>query len=178
VRLGRGNLLRETTGYGFGELPPVGRLFGTPLLFDEDLPPQYEVEQRVQHQRRQPRVVGRGDGEVGHDRSCDRSALNSPAFSSTSSSGPAMVRRARAGRSRRQGLLGGCLEAGRPAGRVDVDRHVAGGGLDLAAQPAFVAVDAVVEPAEPVALRPDPVEQPVQAVAAPNLALGGFGLLS
>ena len=29
--------LKETTGCSFGELPPIGRLFGLPLLMDKDL---------------------------------------------------------------------------------------------------------------------------------------------
>jgi Ala-tRNA(Pro) deacylase len=37
VRLGTREQLREATGCEFGELPPVGRLFGLPLLFDQDL---------------------------------------------------------------------------------------------------------------------------------------------
>jgi Ala-tRNA(Pro) deacylase len=37
VRLGSRDELREVTGCGFGELPPVGGLFGLPLLFDQDL---------------------------------------------------------------------------------------------------------------------------------------------
>jgi Ala-tRNA(Pro) deacylase len=37
VRLGSRDELRETTGCEFGELPPVGGLFGLPLIFDEDL---------------------------------------------------------------------------------------------------------------------------------------------
>jgi Ala-tRNA(Pro) deacylase len=41
VRLGTRDQLRETTGCDVDELPPVGRLFGIPLLFDEDLL-QYE----------------------------------------------------------------------------------------------------------------------------------------
>jgi Ala-tRNA(Pro) deacylase len=36
-RLGTREELREATGCGFGELPPVGGLFGLPLLFDRDL---------------------------------------------------------------------------------------------------------------------------------------------
>jgi Ala-tRNA(Pro) deacylase len=41
VRLGTRDQLRETTGCDVDELPPVGRLFRIPLLFDEDLL-QYE----------------------------------------------------------------------------------------------------------------------------------------
>ena len=37
VRLGSREQLRELTGCDWGELPPVGRLFGLPLLFDQDL---------------------------------------------------------------------------------------------------------------------------------------------
>jgi Ala-tRNA(Pro) deacylase len=37
VRLGSREELREATGCDWGELPPVGRLFGLPLLFDQDL---------------------------------------------------------------------------------------------------------------------------------------------
>jgi Ala-tRNA(Pro) deacylase len=37
VRLGGRDELRRATGCEFGELPPVGGLFGLPLLFDEDL---------------------------------------------------------------------------------------------------------------------------------------------
>jgi Ala-tRNA(Pro) deacylase len=37
VRLGSRHELREVTGCGFGELPPVGGVFGLPLLFDQDL---------------------------------------------------------------------------------------------------------------------------------------------
>lgn len=37
VRLGTREQLRDTTGCEFGELPPVGGLFGLPLLFDDDL---------------------------------------------------------------------------------------------------------------------------------------------
>jgi Ala-tRNA(Pro) deacylase len=37
VRLGSREQLREATGCEFGELPPVGGLFGLPLLFDQDL---------------------------------------------------------------------------------------------------------------------------------------------
>jgi Ala-tRNA(Pro) deacylase len=37
VRLGSRDELREVTGRGFGELPPVGGLFGLPHLFDQDL---------------------------------------------------------------------------------------------------------------------------------------------
>jgi Ala-tRNA(Pro) deacylase len=37
VRLGSRDELLEVTGCGFGELPPVGGLFGLPLLFDQDL---------------------------------------------------------------------------------------------------------------------------------------------
>lgn len=37
VRLGTREQLRAVTGCEFGELPPVGRLFGLPLLFDRDL---------------------------------------------------------------------------------------------------------------------------------------------
>jgi Ala-tRNA(Pro) deacylase len=43
VRLGTRDQLRETTGCDFGELPPVGRLFGIPLVFDEDLLRQHEI---------------------------------------------------------------------------------------------------------------------------------------
>lgn len=37
ARLGSREQLRRATGCEFGELPPVGRLFGLPLLFDADL---------------------------------------------------------------------------------------------------------------------------------------------
>jgi Ala-tRNA(Pro) deacylase len=37
VGLGSREQLREATGCDWGELPPVGRLFGLPLLFDQDL---------------------------------------------------------------------------------------------------------------------------------------------
>jgi Ala-tRNA(Pro) deacylase len=37
VRLGSREQLREATGCDWGELPPVGRFFGLPLLFDQDL---------------------------------------------------------------------------------------------------------------------------------------------
>jgi Ala-tRNA(Pro) deacylase len=37
VRLGSRDELREVTGCKFGELPPVGGLFGLPLLFDQAL---------------------------------------------------------------------------------------------------------------------------------------------
>jgi Ala-tRNA(Pro) deacylase len=37
VRLGSREQLREATGCDFGELPPLGGLFGLPLLFDQDL---------------------------------------------------------------------------------------------------------------------------------------------
>jgi Ala-tRNA(Pro) deacylase len=37
IRLGSRDELRAVTGCGFGELPPVGGLFGLPLLFDQDL---------------------------------------------------------------------------------------------------------------------------------------------
>lgn len=37
VRLGSRDELRDVTGCEFGELPPVGRLFGLPLLLDQDL---------------------------------------------------------------------------------------------------------------------------------------------
>jgi Ala-tRNA(Pro) deacylase len=37
VRLGSREELREVTGCEFGELPPVGGLFGLPLIFDHDL---------------------------------------------------------------------------------------------------------------------------------------------
>jgi Ala-tRNA(Pro) deacylase len=37
VRLGSRDELRHVTGCEFGELPPIGRLFGLPLLLDEDL---------------------------------------------------------------------------------------------------------------------------------------------
>jgi Ala-tRNA(Pro) deacylase len=37
VRLGTREQLREATGCEFGELPPVGGVFGLPLLFDHDL---------------------------------------------------------------------------------------------------------------------------------------------
>jgi Ala-tRNA(Pro) deacylase len=37
VRLGNRGELRETTECEFGELPPVGGLFGLPLIFDQDL---------------------------------------------------------------------------------------------------------------------------------------------
>jgi Ala-tRNA(Pro) deacylase len=37
VHLGSRHELREATGCEFGELPPVGGLFGLPLIFDQDL---------------------------------------------------------------------------------------------------------------------------------------------
>lgn len=37
VRLGSREQHREATGCDWGELPPVGRLFGLPLLFDQEL---------------------------------------------------------------------------------------------------------------------------------------------
>jgi len=37
ARLGTVEQLREATGCGFGELPPFGKIFGLPLLFDTDL---------------------------------------------------------------------------------------------------------------------------------------------
>ena len=43
VRLGSRDELREVTGCGFRELPPVGGLFGLPLLFDQDLLAEAEL---------------------------------------------------------------------------------------------------------------------------------------
>ncbi len=37
ARLGSRQQLRAVTGCEFGELPPLGRFFGLPLLFDNDL---------------------------------------------------------------------------------------------------------------------------------------------
>jgi Ala-tRNA(Pro) deacylase len=43
ARLGSRDELRQTTGCDWGELPPVGRLFGLPLLFDQDLRSEDEL---------------------------------------------------------------------------------------------------------------------------------------
>ena len=43
VRLGSREELREVTGCDWGELPPVGRLFCLPLLFDQDLRSEEEL---------------------------------------------------------------------------------------------------------------------------------------
>lgn len=43
VHLGSRGQLHEATGCEFGELPPLGRLFGLPLLFDQDLLAENEV---------------------------------------------------------------------------------------------------------------------------------------
>jgi Ala-tRNA(Pro) deacylase len=43
VRLGSREQLREVTGCEFGELPPLGGLFGLPLLFDRDLLSEHEL---------------------------------------------------------------------------------------------------------------------------------------
>jgi hypothetical protein len=43
VWVNRRDQLRETTGCDFGELPPAGRLFAIPLLFDKDLLQQDEI---------------------------------------------------------------------------------------------------------------------------------------
>jgi Ala-tRNA(Pro) deacylase len=37
VHLGSREQLRQSTGCDWGELPPLGRFFGLPLLFDQDL---------------------------------------------------------------------------------------------------------------------------------------------
>jgi Ala-tRNA(Pro) deacylase len=43
VRLGTEGQLQEVTGCGFGELPPLGKLYGLQLLFDKDLLAEDEV---------------------------------------------------------------------------------------------------------------------------------------
>jgi Ala-tRNA(Pro) deacylase len=43
VRLGTARQLEETTGCGFGELPPLGRLYGLQLLLDKDLLTEDEI---------------------------------------------------------------------------------------------------------------------------------------
>jgi Ala-tRNA(Pro) deacylase len=43
ARLGTREQLREVTGCEFGELPPVGGLFGVPTLFDQDLADEDEL---------------------------------------------------------------------------------------------------------------------------------------
>ena len=37
VRLGTAKQLEETTGCSYGQLPPLGKVFGLPLYFDKDL---------------------------------------------------------------------------------------------------------------------------------------------
>lgn len=43
VRLATKEQLQETTGCAFGELPPIGRLYGVPLLIDADLMTEDEI---------------------------------------------------------------------------------------------------------------------------------------
>lgn len=43
VRLGTEEQMRETTGCSFGELPPIGGLFGLPLVMDVDLLAEDEI---------------------------------------------------------------------------------------------------------------------------------------